>query len=139
MDRVMRTKEDLRTQTMITKEEQILKRMRESKDFDDSLIDLTRRPKRTKKGDKIVDLRYEEIEKIFTNMDHSPAPDIDKEKEAAIESEARKKEAEDTRRLKKAYLKEEYDEAAARARDHRKRMIEMLEARGIEIDESVEL
>lgn len=138
VDRVMRTKEDLKNRELMEKEEQILKRMREEKPFDGSSIDLTRRPKRSKKGDEIVDLRYEEIEKIFTNPD-TPAPDIDTVKEEAIESEARRKEAEDTRRLKETYLKEEYSEAAARARDHRKRMVELLEARGIGIDESVEL
>lgn len=138
MEKVMRTTEDMKQKAIITKEEQILKRMREEKPFDGSSIDLTKRPKRSKKGDEIVDMRYSEIEKIFTNID-APAQDIDSEKMEAIESEAKKKEAEDTRRMKKAYLDKEYKEAAARARDHRKRMIEMLEARGISIDEAAEL
>lgn len=138
MEKVMRTTEDLKNRQLMEKEEQILARMRNYKDFDDSLIDLTKRPKRSKKGDEIVDMRYSEIEKIFTNPD-TPAPDIDSEKMEAIESEAKEKAAEETKRMKKAYLDKEYKEAAARARDHRKRMIEMLEARGIGIDESVEL
>ena len=138
MEKVMRTTEDLKNRQLMEKEEQILKRMRTMKPFDGSSIDLTRRPKRSKKGDEIVDMRYSEIEKIFTNPD-TPTPAIDKEKEEAIESEAKTKEAEDTKRMKKAYLDKEYKEAAARARDHRKRMVELLEARGIGIDESVEL
>lgn len=138
MEKVMRTTEDLKNRQLIEKEEQILKRMRTMKPFDGSSIDLTRRPKRSKKGDEIVDMRYSKIEKIFTNPD-TPAPDIDSEKMEAIESEAKEKAAEETKRIKQAYLDKEYKEAAARARDHRKRMVELLEARGIGIDEAAEL
>lgn len=138
MEKVMRTTEDMKQKAIITKEEQILKRMREEKPFDGSSIDLTKRPKRSKKGDEIVDMRYSEIEKIFTNID-APAPDIDSEKMEAIESEAKEKAAEETKRIKQAYLDKEYKEAAARARDHRKKMVELLEARGISIDEAAEL
>lgn len=139
MEKVMRTTEDMKNRQLMEKEEQILKRMRTMNPFDGSSIDLTRRPKRSKKGDEIVDMRYEDIELIFADMENAPAPDIDTEKGAAIESEAKAKEAEDTKRMKQAYLDKEYKEAAARARDHRKRMIEMLEARGIGIDEAAEL
>lgn len=141
MDKVKRTRENLKTRRLISKEEQILKRMRESKDFDDSLIDLTLSiPKGKHSGsDAIVDARYDEIEKIFLDeMYETATATPDSEKTAAIEKKAKEADREVTRRMKECYLNPDYMSASQKARESRRKMIELLEERGITIDESYE-
>ena len=142
MDKVKRVKEDLKTRRLISKEEQILKRMREAKGVDDSLIDLTLSiPKAKPTGsDQVVDARYDEIEKMFLDEFREPSADYsDAETTAAIEGKAKKAKVEETRRMKECYLNPDYMAASQKARASRQKMIELLEAQGIEIDESVEL
>ena len=141
MERVKRTKDDMRTRAMISREEQILKRMREEKDFDDSLIDLTLSiPKGKHSGsDAIVDARYDEIEKMFLDdMYKTAAASSDSEKTATIEKKAKEAKKEETRRMKECYLNPDYMSASQKARESRRKMIELLEERGITVDESYE-
>lgn len=140
MDRVKRTRENLKTRRLISREEQILKRMRESKDFDDSLIDLTLDiPKGKHSGsDAIVDARYDEIEKMFLDdMYKTAAATSDSEKTTTIKKKAEEAKKEETRRMKECYLNPDYMAASQKARESRQKMIELLEAQGIEIDESI--
>ena len=140
MERVRRTKDDMRTRVMISREEQILKRMRESKDFDDSMIDLTLSIPRGKHSgsDAIVDARYDEIEKMFLDdMYKTAAATSDSEKTTTIEKKAEEAKKEETRRMKECYLNPDYMKASQKARESRQKMIELLEAQGIEIDESI--
>ena len=141
MDKVKRTIEEMKTRKMISREEAILKRMREAKGVDDRLIDLTLSIPRGKHSgsDAIVDARYDEIEKIFLDEFREPSADYsDAETTAAIEGKAKKAKVEETRRMKECYLNPDYMAASQKARDSRQKMIELLEAQGIEIDESVE-
>ncbi len=141
MDKVKRVKEDLKTRRLISKEEQILKRMREEKDFDDSLIDLTLSIPRGKHSgsDAIVDARYDEIEKMFLDdMYKTATATPDSEKAAVIEEKAKQADREVTRRMKECYLNPDYMKASQKARESRQKMIEMLEERGITVDESYE-
>lgn len=140
MDKVKRVKDNLKTRRLISKEEQILKRMRESKDFDDSLIDLTLSIPRGKHSgsDAIVDARYDEIEKMFLDdMYKTAAATSDSEKTTTIEKKAEEAKKEETHRMKECYLNPDYMAASQKARESRQKMIELLEAQGIEIDESI--
>lgn len=140
MERVKRTKDDMRTRAMISREEQILKRMREEKDFDDRLIDLTLSIPRGKHSgsDAIVDAKYDEIEKMFLDdMYKTAAATSDSEKTTTIEKKAEEAKKEETRRMKECYLNPDYMAASQKARESRQKMIELLEAQGIEIDESI--
>ena len=140
MDKVKRVKEDLKTRRLISKEEQILKRMRESKPLDTDKIDLTRSiPKGKHSGsDAIVDAKYNEIEKMFLDdMYKTAAATSDSEKTTTIEKKAEEAKKEETRRMKECYLNPDYMAASQKARESRRKMIELLEAQGIEIDESI--
>ena len=140
MDKVKRVKDNLKTRRLISKEEQILKRMREEKDFDDSQIDLTLSIPRGKHSgsDAIVDAKYDEIEKMFLDdMYKTAAATSDSEKTTTIEKKAEEAKKEETRRMKECYLNPDYMKASQKARESRQKMIELLEAQGIEIDESI--
>ena len=124
---------------MISREEQILKRMRESKPLDTDKIDLTLSiPKGKHSGsDAIVDTHYEEIEKMFLDDMYKTAATSDSEKTTTIEKKAEEAKKEETRRMKECYLNPDYMAASQKARESRQKMIELLEAQGIEIDESI--
>ena len=74
MDRVKRTRENLKMKRLVSKEEEILKKR--SKPFRADLIDLTLDiPKGKHSGsDAIVDARYDEIEKMFLDDMYKTAP-----------------------------------------------------------------
>jgi hypothetical protein len=137
MDRVKRTRENLKTRRLISKEEEILKKR--SKPFRADLIDLTLTPIKAKHtgSEAIIDARYEDIEKLLLDelmgADHTDAT-----KNATIKEQADKAKKEETRRMKECYTNPDYMDASQRARDARQRMVELLEAKGMEIDESVE-
>ena len=137
MERVRRTKKDMKTRVMISREERILKRMRESKDFDDSLIDLTRSIPRAQHtgSEAIIDARYEDIEKLL--LDEMRGSDQTDATTAAIKKKAEKAKKEETHRMKECYLNPDYMAASQKARESRQKMIELLEAQGYEVDESV--
>jgi hypothetical protein len=139
MDRVRRVTEDMKTRALISREERILKRMRESKDFDDSLIDLTLTPIKAKHtgSEAIIDARYEDIEKLL--LDEMRGSDPTDTKAAAIKEKAEKAKKEETHRMKECYLNPDYMAASQKARESRQKMIELLEAQGIAVDESFEL
>lgn len=138
MDRVKRTRENLKTRRLISKEEEILKKR--SKPFRADLIDLTLDiPKSKHSGaDAIVDARYKEIEKMFLDDMYKTAAGSDTTKNTTIEKQAERAKADETRRMKECYLNPDYMAASQRARDSRRKMIELLEAQGIDIDEAVE-
>ena len=138
MDRVKRTRENLKMRRLISKEEEILKKR--SKPFRADLIDLTLDiPKSKHSGsDAIIDVRYEEIEKLLLDdMYKTAAATSDSEKTTTIEKKAEEAKKEETRRMKECYLNPDYMAASQKARDSRQKMIELLEAQGIEIDESI--
>lgn len=137
MDRVKRTRENLKAKRLISKEEEILKKR--SKPFRADLIDLTLTPIKAKHtgSEAIIDARYEDIEKLLldelTGADHTDAHTT-----TAIKEQADRAKREETRRMKECYTNPDYMTASQRARDARQKMIELLEAKGIEIDESFE-
>lgn len=140
MEKVKRTTDNLKTRRLISREEQILKRMREAKDFDDSLIDLTKSIPRAKHtgSDAVIDARYDEIEKMFLNEMYETAAGSDTTKNTTIEEQAKKAKKEETRRMKECYMNPDYMAASEKARESRRKMIALLEERGISVDESYE-
>lgn len=135
MDKVKRTRENLKAKRLISKEEEILKKR--SKPFRADLIDLTLTPIKAKHtgSEAIIDARYEDIEKLL--LDKMRGSDQTDVTTAAIKKKAEKAKKEETHRMKECYLNPDYMTASQRARDARQRMIELLEAQGIEIDESI--
>lgn len=139
MDKVKRTRENLKMRRLISKEEEILKQR--SKPFRADLIDSTLDIQKGKHSgaDAIVDARYEEIEKMFLDdMYKTAAATPDSEKTTTIEKKAEEAKKEETRRMKECYLNPDYIKASQKARESRRKMIELLEERGITVDESYE-
>ena len=141
MEKVKRVTKDMKTRAMLTREEAILKRMREAKGVDDSKIDLTLVPGRAKHdgSDAIIDARYEDIEKMFRDDTYRPSTTTDsKVSTTTTKEKADKAKVEETRRMKEAYMNPDYLTASQKAREARQKMISLLEDKGISVDESVE-
>ena len=136
MDRVKRIKTEIEYNGMLTREKQILARMKNSKPIDVDSIDLTRVPRSSNRSDTdiIIDMRYEDIERMILDPDAETTRDYtDPAVLDRIEQQARQADIEDANRRR-----EEYNKAAKKARTHYDKMIGLLEDRGYEIDRPAE-
>ena len=147
MEKVQRCNPVLRTAAetsrLMEREEQVLARMRRGVQLDTSKIDYSlvpKKPSTRSQADLVIDSRYEEIERMFLDPDKEPTTDYtDTKTEAAIRERARRAEVQDTKRLTQAYLDKEYNDAAERARFHHKKLLELIEERGLKTEETYEL